>query len=121
MRSPATSTAISSFSCKCRASTTDAGNVTVVEFPTLRSFTICMQFSFSYASVYTKVYTLDRIVSRKNGYLRYFSSQRDVPMLLRRVRIPFILQHLQRGNQLCACITWFNHFVDISSTGSDIG
>src|SRR5205807_10363972 len=51
--------AISSFSRKCKASTIDAGNVTVAELPTLRNFTTCIYLSLisihSYIQKYIRI------------------------------------------------------------------
>src|SRR5262245_38058508 len=42
-------------------------------------------------------------------------------MLLRRVGIAFILEHLQPINQLDARVAWLNDFIDIATAGRDIG
>src|SRR5437879_316451 len=73
IRSPATSTATSSFSWRCNASITAAGSVTVVEFPTRRSFTTCIDSSFLdmcvYVSIYTRIERCQESKSRTVGVL----------------------------------------------------
>ena len=41
-------------------------------------------------------------------------------MLLRRIRIPLILEHRQRSNQFWSGLGRFDHFVDEATFGGDI-
>src|SRR5438132_12983559 len=48
------------------------------------------------------------------------SSERDVPMLLRRVLIALVFEVLESGNQLATRLSGMNHFVQEAARGGDV-
>src|SRR5579884_661777 len=52
---------------------------------------------------------------------RNYTLQRDIPMLLRRIRIPLVFEHFQAVNQLDAGVAGFDHLVDVAACGGDVG
>src|SRR5208283_3568109 len=58
--------------------------------------------------------------SRSNCEIDSYS-QRNIPMLLRRILIPLRLQHLQRLNQLPARFSRLNHRIHKSAIGGHVG
>src|SRR5690606_31358358 len=58
-------------------------------------------------------------VSRTSPALAW-ALQRNVPVLLRRVRVPLLAQHVERVDQPGARLARIDHIVDVAARGGDV-
>src|SRR5579884_838674 len=52
---------------------------------------------------------------------RNYTLQRNIPVFLRRIRIPLVFEHFQAVNQLDAGVAGFDYLVDVAASGGDVG
>src|SRR5262249_3366669 len=48
-------------------------------------------------------------------------SERNVAMLLGRIGVALVLEHVERGDQLLARVARLDHLVDVAAAGGDVG
>src|SRR5438270_9695899 len=72
-------------------------------------------------------YEVFEVSYRRQGYthvrnhsLTGLTSQRNIPMLLRRVLIALVFQQCEGANQFGTCLGRFNYFINKSALGSDV-
>src|SRR5262249_29810580 len=81
-----------------------------IESPERRSFEpITSDRYSSLITLHSSLFTLHSSLFTHHSSL--FTSQRNIPMLFRRILVPLRVQHLERANQLRSCVPRLNHFI----------